>query len=343
MTGLVEYENDAPRYSLVRDGISGNIDVLWQMIQIVRDTVVKDKGFEDFIKQLIVDNGYDSYTNVDTLFNFLYDFVKQHVSYVQDIAGKTESIKDARTTLQDGYGDCDDMAILNASILAVLGYEPCFVIGKYPESDSFQHVYTATYVNGKRYVFDTTIPDGRLNGEVKEMQTVEFGIFDERPETDGIASVFRNLKYLFLHTKRNVNNAVPLLSGFLPIGLLGKVVTSALFAGANDEAKLQSVNALGSSVSTQLADIIIELQNGRLAIELAQSQANQAYNTFTTNIKDHETDAYKSIDKRLQDKLNYINSYGSIGDNVITLNTTLMKYLGIGIVGVGVYWLFTKN
>lgn len=343
MTGLVEYENDAPRYSLVRDGVSGNIDVLWQMIQIVRDTVVKDKGFEDFIKQLIVDNGYDSYTNVDTLFNFLYDFVKQHVSYVQDIAGKTESIKDARTTLQDGYGDCDDMAILNASILAVLGYEPCFVIGKYPESDSFQHVYTATYVNGKRYVFDTTIPDGRLNSEVKEMQTVEFGIFDERPETDGIASVFRNLKYLFLHTKRNVNNAVPLLSGFLPIGLLGKVVTSALFAGANDEAKLQSVNALGSSVSTQLADIIIELQNGRLAIELAQSQANQAYNTFITNIKDHETDAYKSIDKRLQDKLNYINSYGSIGDNVITLNTTLMKYLGIGIVGVGIYWLFTKN
>jgi hypothetical protein len=348
-TGLIEYQdNKATRYALVRDGIEGNFDVLWRMIDIVRETLILDKGFENFIKSMVVANGFDSYSDSTQLFTFLYNFVKHGngifdgVAYLQDIQGRTESIKDARTTLQDGFGDCDDNAILTASILGVLGYTPCFVIAKYPELDNFQHVYTIVYIDNKRFVFDTTIKDGKLNDEVEGMDVQEFCVFDERPETDGILSIARNFKYLAAQTLRNAKDVAPLLSSFLPFGIIGNSVASRLFSGVNNDA---SLNEIASGISSALSNLTIRLQQGVTTKADATQAARKIFSQFYT-INQNKVDAgtYKYLERRLLKKIEYIDNYVE-GNVVVSFgsdsNTKL--YISIALVGLGAVYLMNKN
>src|SRR5260221_11469400 len=100
-TELIEYKNEQPKFSWVRDGIQGNYDVLWRMIDIVRDSVLKDKGVENTVKELLHENDLNSYSDTNAVFSTIFNFVKNNIDYLQDIAGNTESIKDARDTLQD--------------------------------------------------------------------------------------------------------------------------------------------------------------------------------------------------------------------------------------------------
>ena len=261
-TELVEYQNQKPTFGWVRDGIQGNYDVVWKMIDIIRSSVVKDKGVETEIKQAVALKGLNSYSDSKDIIETVYDLVNSQVTYLKDEAGKTESIKDARTTLEDHWGDCDDYAIVNATLLADLGYEPKIVIGKYPETQSFQHVYCVVYVDGVRYVLDQTLPDATFNKEVQGMQTQEFGVFDERPETDGLQGLFRNFKSLAIQTLSNAKREIPMLSSFAGLGFIGNhALRNVLGTVASDP---QSLNELGSVLSGQITDVIIQLQNGRI-------------------------------------------------------------------------------
>lgn len=348
MPEIIEYQNHAPtNFGLIRNGVEGNYDIVWRMIDLVRDSVVMDKGLEDFVKQLVVGKGYDAFTDTDQLFKFLYDFVKygdnkifEGVAYVQDIQGRVESIKDARTTLQDGYGDCDDHAILNATILAMLGFSPCFVISRYPEQQSFQHVYTVVYVNGERYVFDTTLPLGKLNDELKETEIQEFCVFDTYAATDGIQSVFRNLKYLLWQTGKNAEKVVPLLSSVLPFGFLGNSIVRTAFSGTPD---FDSLSETGSRVSSELTDTIIELQNNRIPLNTAKGIAIKRYSLFTALEPQYGgTAEYKTIQRKLLSKYNYIMGYNIADDKFsVGFGTNAKLLLGVAVVGIG--FLIIKN
>ena len=346
-TGLIEYQQNQPtRYALVRDGITGNLDVLWRMIDLVRETVLFDKGFENLIKNLVVGKGYDAYTDPDAIFSLLYDFVKygdagfNGVAYLQDIKGRTESIKDARTTLQDGFGDCDDNAILTASMLAVLGYSPCFVIARYPESDSFQHVYTVVYLSDKRYVFDTTIENGHLNSEVDDMQTEEFCIFESRPETDGIPSVARNFKNLFTQTLRNAQVAAPVLSGLLPFGIIGNRAASMLFSGADDS----SINELASRINGEMTDIIIQLQQGIITKVRAQAIIRKIYSGFHAINKDKvDLGTYNYLDKQLTKRISYVDNFTEGNQGNVEIHPNIKLYIGAAILGVSVIYLMNRQ
>lgn len=341
MTGLLQYENNQVTFKgLVRDGVQGNLEVLWHMMDVVRDTTVKDKGFEDLAKQIEIESGNDSYSDTDKLLSTIYDFVKQHVKYLQDIYGKTESIKDARTTLRDGYGDCDDNAILTASFLAVLGFEPYFVIAKYPEATAFQHVYTVTYVNGKRYVFDTTIENGKLNDEYENTIKEEFPIFQDRPEMEGLQSAFRNFKYLALGTKKNIEQTAPLLSGFLPLfgGFIEKTLARSAFSGLSDS---QSLNELGSEISGKIHNAYIDLQNGRITKQQASSIAHDAYSKLFA-YPNHNDENFIAIEKISKAKLDYIDNFVPYGTQPIATESipNLNKYLFYGALGFTAYYFF---
>lgn len=347
-TGIIEYQNNKPRFGFIRDGVAGSYDIVWRMIDIVRNSVLLDKGFEDFVKQTVATNGFDSYSNTDTLFEFLYNFFKygkdgfDGIDYLQDIRGASESIKDARTTLQDEYGDCDDCAILTATALAVLGYSPLFVIAKYPDEDAFQHVYTVAYVNDKRYVFDLTIQDGHLNSEVENMQKEEIGIFEQRAETDGIKGVIRNIKYLVKETQANAREAAPFLSSFLPVGLLGQTVARNLLGSATAE---QSLNALGSEITGEITDAIIKLQNGLMTKEIALAIARKRYSQlFSIDRTQVDADTFNAIENKINRKIDYINSfvlYGTPQSVEPLLNTN--KLLLYGVLGVGAYYVIKQH
>lgn len=336
-TGLVTYQNEKPTFDLVRDGIRGNLDVVYRMIDIVRNTDVLDKGFEDFVKGLEVDNNLDSYSDTETTFEFWFNFVKDNVKYIRDIGGKIESLKDARTTIQDRFGDCDDISILNASILSVLGYEPVFVIAKYPDTESYQHVYCVCYVDGVRYVFDQVIPDGNFNDEVQDMQIKEFPVFESNSKTDGVEAIARNAKYGWLETQSNLKSALPLLSSFLPFGFITHTALKGLFSGLNDS---QSLSEFSSDISGKLTDVAIKLQNGLIPHDTASSQAHSIYAQLYSYSGDKQSEEFKALDKILTNKVNYIDNYTDYGTvPVSTTNVNLQSYLIYGAVGLGIYFL----
>lgn len=348
MTGLIEYKNsDNVEYSLVRNGIEGNLDIVWRMIDLVRDSVVLDKGFEDFIKQTVKDEGFSAHSDTQSLFTFLYDLVKHGnglfdgVEYIPDNQGNVESIKDARTTIQDGYGDCDDHAILNATILAILGYSPYFVIAKYPDRESYQHVYTVVYVNGQRYVFDTTIKNGKLNDEVSDMLVSEIGVFDKHSATDGLHGVFRNIKNLVVQTEKNAKSAMPVLSGFLPLGFVGQNIARSLFSGTNEE----SISEIGSRISGKITDVIIQLQNHRIPIEAAVSLSRKYYAEFLSlNPNNYDAEKYQSIKKNLEKKITYIDNFPSEQDGYsLSVEVNTKWVMTAIVVSIGLLYFVKKR
>lgn len=349
-TELIQYSNDQPKFSIIRDGVNGNMDIVGRMIDLVKDSTVLDKPLEDLIKQRLHANNLDSYSSADDIFNYVYDFVKygddnfSGVDYIQDVQGRVESIKDARTTLQDGYGDCDDFSVLYATILSLLGFQPCFVIARYPDQETFSHIYTVAYADDKRYVFDGIIPNGHLNSEADGLVKQEICVYDDTNEFNHpVRSIVRNIKNLVTQTKRNAIHVAPNLAGFLPASFLVKQAARNVFSGLQD---VQSLNELGSQLSGEISDITIRLQNGNVTKEAALNYALQRYSKlFSIDQTGIDVNAFHAIEIKLQNKINYIKNFVPYGDRSnVSTNTGLSTgaYITIGIVGLGI-WYFYKH
>lgn len=70
----------------------------------------------------------------------IWDFVAEHIQYVQDASDK-EQVRRPLRTLYDQKGDCDCYATLIASICENLDYSYTIRIAEYDNKGYFQHVY----------------------------------------------------------------------------------------------------------------------------------------------------------------------------------------------------------
>jgi transglutaminase-like putative cysteine protease len=84
----------------------------------------------------------------------LFEYVRDHVRYVQDVAGM-ETLADPRLTLRRMVGDCDDQSTLLASLLESVGYSTRFVVAGYSGPD-LEHVYLQVLVAGQWIDCDPT-------------------------------------------------------------------------------------------------------------------------------------------------------------------------------------------
>lgn len=69
----------------------------------------------------------------------IFHFVRDQIRYVRDIYG-VETLATPVKTLEIGQGDCDDKAVLLASLLESIGYRTEFKLTGYHGKD-FEHVY----------------------------------------------------------------------------------------------------------------------------------------------------------------------------------------------------------
>ncbi len=85
----------------------------------------------------------------------VYDFIRRNVRYTRDPHG-VEQLQTPEATLRMGAGDCDDMAILAASMLQGVGVPTRFrVVGRQP--GRFQHVFTEFRdLQGRWWMLDPT-------------------------------------------------------------------------------------------------------------------------------------------------------------------------------------------
>lgn len=104
-------------------------------------------------------------------------FVQKHVAYVRDATGY-EQLQDPLLMIEkvqtgEARGDCDDMALLIATLLLSIGHNPFFRIVKYRSMfGPFNHIYVVDYErNGygrrERVVLDAIIKDRDMGYEVK--------------------------------------------------------------------------------------------------------------------------------------------------------------------------------
>jgi len=84
----------------------------------------------------------------------LFEFVRDRIRYVKDVAG-IETLADPAITLQRAVGDCDDQTALLATLLEAVGYPTRFVMQGY-QTREFEHVFMQAFVNGEWVTMDPT-------------------------------------------------------------------------------------------------------------------------------------------------------------------------------------------
>lgn len=133
--------NEGGNYYWVRKGKQGSLQTAAQMARLVREDTVRDEGLQRFAAQILINSGLDSHAPKRDTIAAIFRYVKQ-IRYIHDPAGSFDSIQNARTTIAKGFGDCDDLSVLLATLLAQIGLTPRFVLARYKQkSKGYDHVY----------------------------------------------------------------------------------------------------------------------------------------------------------------------------------------------------------
>jgi transglutaminase-like putative cysteine protease len=88
----------------------------------------------------------------------IHAFVRDNIQYVRDVKG-VETLATPIKTLEFRAGDCDDQAVLLASLLESIGHSTRFVAMKLKTFGPYVHVFTETkigYNPGQWYPLETT-------------------------------------------------------------------------------------------------------------------------------------------------------------------------------------------
>jgi transglutaminase-like putative cysteine protease len=86
----------------------------------------------------------------------LHRFVSTYITYVRDVRD-AETLTVPTLTLKNRAGDCDDQAMLLASLLEALGHPTKFVAMGFGEPQQFTHVLTETLVGQRWLPVETTV------------------------------------------------------------------------------------------------------------------------------------------------------------------------------------------
>ncbi len=87
----------------------------------------------------------------------IHAFVQSNIQFVKDI-NRVETLATPTKTLEFRKGDCDDQAVLVASLLESIGHPTRFVAIKLKPFGPYVHVFTETLINGKWLAMETSEP-----------------------------------------------------------------------------------------------------------------------------------------------------------------------------------------
>jgi len=99
--------------------------------------------------------GLPDLRNVDQIANAIYKWITSNINYVRD-PWNIERIQSPDVTLRQKAGDCDDHAILSATLLQTLGIQTGFRIVS-RTGRTYDHIYTVYRSPGGWKSFDTTV------------------------------------------------------------------------------------------------------------------------------------------------------------------------------------------
>lgn len=166
------------------DGQFGNIETIKFMKQVAR-LRSGHPLIRKFALNILQDYQVPSNNYLDEA-RAIGDYVKKRVRYVRD-PDDIEYLQDPLDLIQqmknnEAQGDCDDMALLIASLLLSIGHQPSFGAVRYRNTTGpYNHIYVVDYErNGKgpktRIALDAIMKDQPIGFEVKYASGDEFPI-----------------------------------------------------------------------------------------------------------------------------------------------------------------------
>ena len=161
-------------YNKIKFGLSGGFDSGVQTASLIKKqsqeykTDPKLRGLAVSVVRNVNHNDYLGQVNA------VYNFVKNNVKFVRDIAG-IETLQSPWVTLPEQYsnkgigaGDCDDQSLLIISMLQSIGFQgiKLRVVNYLPTDMEYRHIYAIVNIGGKDYAIDTVYGKG-VGSEVK--------------------------------------------------------------------------------------------------------------------------------------------------------------------------------
>jgi len=152
-------------------GLQGTLHTLAWMRKLVRRDV-QDLHLRNFAERLVSEcRGHDFNCEIETIFRF----VQKKVVYRRDPVD-IERVQDARRTLLFRAGDCDDKAVLLASLLACVGHQSVFsVLGMQP--GNYSHVFVTVQTPKGWLSLDPTNEDAAIGWQGAAPVVAHYPIF----------------------------------------------------------------------------------------------------------------------------------------------------------------------
>lgn len=164
------------------DGIQGNKETIKVMTKVARERA-GHPVVQTFARNILLSYHVPSQDYVDEALA-IGDYVLKHVRYVRDPDG-IEQLQDPVTMIDQitrgiSQGDCDDMALLIATLLIAIGHQPYFRAVRYKDSSGpYNHIYVVVYERNwgspkMRVVLDAILKRAPIGTEVRHKSGDEY-------------------------------------------------------------------------------------------------------------------------------------------------------------------------
>ncbi len=172
-------------------GKAGNIQTLHTMRDIIRRDLGLNGGWQDqqlrhFAAQVVQAYGGGGF-NWQSRVRAIWLYVTRQFDYIPDPAGGNENLADARETIRDGWGDCDDLTILIATLLGMVGVPTSLRMSRYTQGiDGYEHVYVVAHVPTGDLALDTARKSARVGLEAKYKEAFTLPVVDLHEQLRGL-------------------------------------------------------------------------------------------------------------------------------------------------------------
>lgn len=140
----------ASTLAYIPSGEAGTARTLDLMVRLVKQWR-RDPGIWKLARDILHGTPANARSEIDRFFHW----VKRHIRYTQDVRD-VETLATPKATLEVHAGDCDDMAILLATLLESTNHPTRFVALAFSQ-EPFSHVITQTRLGSGWISLDPTV------------------------------------------------------------------------------------------------------------------------------------------------------------------------------------------
>ena len=147
-------------FTQLEEGVyKGKVNNIYQEIRLLK-AIVNEYKLKPIFRQLavkIINSFPCQHKNYDCYVYAIAKWIRDNIKYVKDIKGY-ETLQTPDNTLKIGGGDCDDHALLAATLFESIGMKTYFkIVG---EKGKYKHIYVVVKTpKGKVWAVDTTEPN----------------------------------------------------------------------------------------------------------------------------------------------------------------------------------------